>query len=480
MMSDQHSKHVLGCYGNPLVRTPHLDGLAAGGVRFTNAYCASPLCVPSRMAFMTSRTPSHNRVWSNSHILHSGIPTWAHALGAAGYETSLIGRMHFVGSDQRHGFERRPLGEYMATHPGVGWAGAAAFDKLKGTTGQSRGAVERAGRGRTSYTAFDEMVTETTRGYLEEYAHSSNDRPFVAVAGYMLPHCPFAVPRDLFDYYYERVDVPVLSDDQRARLPEAVRRFQRSRGIEEPLPEERIRVARAAYFGMCEFLDTQVGRVLETLRETGQEENTLVIYCSDHGEMAGEHGCWWKSNYYEGSVGVPLIARLPGDTPIKGVDRTICNLMDLGPTLVDLAGGDPMPAVDGRSLLPNLKGEFSAERLPETFSEHLGAMDGVPSRMIRRGPWKLYDYHAETSPVMYNLEDDPGEENDLGGDPNVASVRAELLEALYADWSPDGILEESRRLDEDLETIRAWGAAVGPKHLDTLPVPEDPEDVELM
>ena len=108
IMSDQHSKFHIGCYGDEVVRTPHMDRLAAEGIRFNNAYCAAPLCVPSRMAFMTSRTPTANRVWTNSHILSSAIPTWAHGMGAAGYETALIGRMHFIGSDQRHGFERRP------------------------------------------------------------------------------------------------------------------------------------------------------------------------------------------------------------------------------------------------------------------------------------------------------------------------------------------------------------------------------------
>ena len=119
LMTDQHSKYHLGCYGDDLVRTPHLDKLAASGVRFDNAYCASPVCVPSRMSFMTSRRPSANQVWNNNHILRSDIPTWAHALGIGGYETALIGRMHFVGADQRHGFEKRPLGEYSAHHPGA-------------------------------------------------------------------------------------------------------------------------------------------------------------------------------------------------------------------------------------------------------------------------------------------------------------------------------------------------------------------------
>ncbi|MFC1526356.1 sulfatase-like hydrolase/transferase, partial [Candidatus Latescibacterota bacterium] len=171
LISDQHSKFHLGCYGDPLVRTPHLDRLAVEGMVFDSAYCPSPLCVPSRMSFMTGRRPSANRVWTNGHILSSAIPTWAHALGAAQYETALVGRMHFVGPEQRHGFERRPVGEYSAVHPGADRLGTPQFRQLpRGTSGQSRVAVEVAGVGRTSYQAFDEIIAGAACDYLEEQA----------------------------------------------------------------------------------------------------------------------------------------------------------------------------------------------------------------------------------------------------------------------------------------------------------------------
>ena len=480
LMSDQHSKHHLGCYGDPLVRTPHLDRLASEGMRFTSAYCPSPLCVPSRMSFLTARTPSRNRVWTNGHILSSAIPTWAHALGAAGYETTLLGRMHFVGPDQRHGFERRPIGEYSATFPGAPRQGAPLLRSLSlGTTGQCREAVEVAGRGRTSYQAFDELVAEAACTYLEERAGERNGRPFAAVAGFLLPHCPFVAPRELFDYYYERVDVPQPTPEERRREPAAIRRFKRLRGIDEPLPEERIRVARAAYLGLCEHLDRQLGRILDKLDEVGLGENTLVVYCSDHGEMAGEHGCWWKSNYYEGSVGVPLIARLPGVVPTGTTSEAVCNLMDLGPTVVEMADADPMPATDGRSLWKVLQGTADPARRQETFSEHLGQIDFVPSRMVRRDAWKLYRYHDHTPPVLYNLAEDPEERVDLGQDPRYEGVRDDLLQRLYADWHPQEVLDESARLDRDRTLLVRWGDRVRPEHEDTLPVP-DVEDVELL
>jgi choline-sulfatase len=475
LLSDQHSKLHIGAYGDPLVRTPHLDRLAARGMTLTNAYCPSPVCGPSRMAFMSCRTPSHNRVWDNSHLLHSGIPTWAHALGLAGYETSLIGRMHFNGHDQRHGFENRPLGEYGATHPGAPRKGAPLFQQISiATTGQNRTSVEQAGRGFGSYHTFDERVAEATSAYLREQIDSPSDRPFAAVAGFLLPHCPFIAHDDLFDHYYDRVDIPQHPEGE----PAAIRKFKEIRGLYPPLDDERVRVARAAYHGMCEFLDRQVGRILQTLADTGLDRNTLVIYCSDHGEMAGEKGCWWKSSYYEGSVAVPIIASLPGTVPEGTRSDQICNLIDLGPTLIELAGGDPLPAADGHSLWPILQGGSCDTHPNETFSEHYG-QERIPSRMIRTGPWKCYAYHDETPPVLYHLENDPGENRDLAGDPAHAGTLKRLLTRLHEGWNPEWVRRECDELNRDMKLIAAWGARIKPDHPDTLPVPEGAEEIEL-
>ena len=230
-MTDQHNPSVMGCSGDAVVRTPTLDRLAARGTRFADCYCPSPLCVPSRMSFMTARYPHRNRVWCNRHILSSAIPTFAHALGIAGYSTALIGRMHFEGPDQLHGFEARPFGEYCANHPGVPRPGGPAFTVVpRKTTGQTREAVEIAGRGRGSYQWYDERVTEAASSFIENHAGSADDRPFAAVVGYVLPHCPFIGDRELFDYYYERVTIPSVEE----RQPSTITRFRRDRDILGP------------------------------------------------------------------------------------------------------------------------------------------------------------------------------------------------------------------------------------------------------
>lgn len=484
IMSDQHGRNGLGCYGSPIARTPNLDRLAGEGMRFTNAYCPAPLCCPSRMSFLTSRTPSRNRVWGNDHVLHSGIPTFAHALGAAGYRTTLIGRMHFVGPDQRHGFEERPIGEFSAGHPGSPNPNGPRWERFPGSTsGQGRPAVEIAGRGTTHYQWFDDQVASATCDYLRQRAADADDRrPFAAVAGFVLPHCPFIAPHDLFDHYYDRVDIPEIEPDQ----PPTIRRFREVRGIlDPPLPEERIRIARAAYFALCEYFDRRIGEVLETLAETGLDRNTLVIYCSDHGEMAGEHGCWWKSSYYENSVGVPLIARLPGVIEADSVCPAVCNLMDLGPTLADAAGAEPMRAVDGRSLWPTMRNAHPPDWRDVTFSELVDSRGGgLPSRMVRSGRWKLWQYVDDENlpPAMFDLENDPEERHDLGRDPDFADERRRLLELLHADWGPAWAQREARALSDDLGPLLRWGEAVQPRHPDTLTtLPADVDaDVELL
>ena len=158
-MSDQHSKHMLGCYGNYIVRTPNLDRLATEGIQFNNAYCASPVCCPSRMSFLTGRTPSNNSVWNNNRVLNSAIPTWAHVLSIAGYGTSLLGRMHFEGHEQYHGFEQRPIGEMFAVHPG-------GFNGEKYPSGQNRRVMELSGTGTTTYPR--KGIHACTTGYREK------------------------------------------------------------------------------------------------------------------------------------------------------------------------------------------------------------------------------------------------------------------------------------------------------------------------
>ncbi|MBN1807728.1 MAG: sulfatase-like hydrolase/transferase [Planctomycetes bacterium] len=485
IMSDQHNPHFLGCSGNSIVRTPNLDRLASEGMIFTNAYCPAPLCVPSRMSFMTGRTPSRNRVWDNTHILSSGIPTWTHYLAAAGYETALIGRMHFVGSDQMHGFEKRPLGEYSSAPPGIPLKGGPAWTKYSSdSTGQSRESVEIAGTGTTGYQIYDRMVVEATCRYLTRKAHGDG-RPFAAVSGFLLPHNPYIAPKALVDYYMQAADMPCVEENQ----PPTVRRMLQARGLLNPLTPEQTRRARAAYYALCDLFDSNVGTVLKRLDQTGLADNTLVVYCSDHGDMAGEHGCWTKSCYYEGSAGIPLIARLPGVVEAGTRCDAVCSLLDIGPTLVELAGGEPMHGIDGRPLLPLLRSGDAHGWADETYSEFMGLRvwprhalqdnyPAMPSRMIRSGPWKLWLYAdaEKLPPALFNLESDPNETTDLAADPTYAQVVAELSAKILRGWNPAAASAESIDATLSRNTIGKWGAVVRPEA--PLAVPYPPPEAE--
>lgn len=466
LMSDQHSRVGLGCYEQTIVRTPHLDALARDGMIFQNAYCPAPLCVPSRMSFLTSQTPTNNEVWGNSNILSSAIPTWAHVLGAKGYDTNLIGRMHFVGPDQRHGFEHRPLGEFSARAPGTVSQGATKYP-----TGQSRGGLEEVGTGRTTYQWFDEQVMKSTIDFLKEYKGKKDKKPFAVVSGFVLPHCPFIAPKELFDYYYENLDNPKVE----GKLPETIKRFRRHRKIDEPVvPVDKVRAARAAYFALCELFDSYVGKIMQTLDDCGLRENTLVVYCSDHGEMAGEHGCWWKSNYYENSVGIPLIARWPEVIAPESRSNSIVNLMDLGPTFAEIAETQFPNEVDGNSLLDIFKGSKDSAVHQETYSEFVESKtperNFLPSRMIRSGDWKLWVYADDEKlpPALFNLKDDPDELHDLIDDPKYNSIKEQLLNKVKKNWDAEQVLKKAYRLREYNRAISTWGKTVAPRYEDQL------------
>jgi len=461
LMSDQHSPHVLGCAGDEIVRTPHLDELAGEGVRFDSCYCPAPLCVPSRMAFLTSRFPSDIRVWTNHCVLNSNIPTFAHRLASDQIETILCGRMHFRGADQRHGFIQRMVGEAGGSYPGG--AGVNLGSIPVASTGQCRIAVETSGPGRTSYQAFDEDVTSACCDFLKK--RRPEDPAFALVVGFVLPHCPYVCPKPLFEEYMDKINLPEAEENFLSPEHPAVTDWKRRREILE-VPPETVRRARAGYYGLVTHLDKLIGQILQTLRQTGLEKQTLVMYMSDHGEMAGERGMWWKSNFFEASAGVPLIAKGRGVSKKGAMIDRVVSLLDVGPTLLDMEGMQPLPFHRGRSLRPFLeKGNNDLPDWPDlAFCEHASptARGDPPARMVRKGPWKLILYHGYSDPQLFHLERDPKELQDLGQAPEFSGVREELLGLLLEDWTPSKVLEAVKRVELDRECLVAWGKTVQP------------------
>jgi len=453
ILSDQHNPHILGCAGDEVIRTPNLDQLAARGTLFTNNYCPSPLCVPSRMAFLTSQNCSDIQVWSNYCILSSDVPTFVHGLGIAGYETILCGRMHFTGTDQRHGFHSRIIGD---VDPSLGHI-------PRGTTGQTKVAVEVAGSGRTAYKAYDDAVTETCCEFIKERAQANEGHPFFMVVGYVLPHCPYICPKRLFDEYFDKVDVPQLPPGYPDNLHPAIKAWRQRRGVDELTNNQR-RIARAAYYGLVTYMDERIGEIFQTLEESGLAENTIVIYTSDHGDMAGEHGMWWKSNFYEGSVGVPLIFSWPGNFSEGKRITEVTSLLDIGPTLLDIVGAESLPFAVGNSMAGFLTGSDSVIDWPnQIFAEYCGLLNDRPAFMVRQGAWKLNYYHGCDTPQLFNLEDDPDETIDRGSDATCSGVREELMEIVGKHWSGDEVERAMNKKMRHRELLQEWRANIPSK-----------------
>ncbi len=498
ILSDQHNPHVCGCEGDRVVRTPALDALARGGVRFTSAYCPSPLCVPSRIGFMTAKYPSRVGCYDNGGILAPDAPTFAHALSRAGYETVLCGRMHFEGEDQFHGFEKRLAGDCMH------WLTEETRGKRPNALdGQTAPAIAISGHGRTGYEAYDRFVTAKAVDFLAGVAHPSSgeavsssaqagapvphkqqshpragvphkqtDRPFCLVVGTMLPHNPLIARKDLFEYYLARVKPELPTQAEIARLHPAIRAWRQRRGVDALTPEQHRR-ALAAYYALVEEMDENVGRAVAAARAA--DPDAVVIYTSDHGDMASEHGMWWKSCFFEGAARVPLIVSMGTDRNVcptaqkGGADIPICprtvdavvSLLDLGPTLVDLAGGEPMSDVDGRSLVPFLEGAPPADRPNEAFSEYGGAHGDQPSCMVRSGDWKLMYYPEFNSCLLFNLREDPKEQHDRASDPACAHIAGELRAKILSRWSAKAVAEgmERQRLARLAGPKPPWPAA---------------------
>jgi len=457
--TDQHCPQVTGCYGDPIVETPNLDRLAATGVTFDNCYCPSPICVPSRMSTLTGRHPHENRCWTNDHSLDPGIPTFAHAMGAAGYWPVLIGRMHSVGPDQLHGYADRLVGDHGPNYlGGVG----ANHGKLHGTAGPDRVSLRLSGPGQSAYQVHDEYVTAATVHRLQEIGTAKragvDDKPFCITVGYMLPHQPFVARVVDYAQYADRVGMPANPAPYADDLHPYFHWWRERCGIKAVSDEETLR-ARASYWGLVTRMDAMIGEIMDTMRAYGLDQNTLVVYSSDHGEQLGEHGLWWKQTFYEHAVRVPAILSWPGALPEGVRSERVCSSYDLNATMLDALDAPALPNSHGRSLLP-LAHEPNASWDDVAFSEYCTDLDCY-HRMIRCGNWKL-NYYAGQEPQLFNLAEDPHELVDRAQDPGCQAVRRDLEGQILDGWDLDRVKRQMKERHANLSVLRDWGRSIKP------------------
>lgn len=460
IMSDEHDPRILGCAGHPLVKTPNLDALAAAGVRFPNAYTPSPICVPARAAFATGRRVHQTGHWDNA-MPYTGDPQgWGHALQRERIRVESIGKLHYRAEEDPAGFDREHIPMHVVGGHGMVWA--SIRDPYVSSPSDKRMLGERVGPGESPYTAYDREVTVRAVQWLREAGRRrehGDDQPFVLYVGLVAPHFPLIAPPEFYALYpLDRLPDPKLHPGtgyQRHPWVQQYADFMDNEARFES-PAERLQ-ALAAYYGLCSFLDHNVGSLLAALDEAGLVDDTTVVYTSDHGDNLGARGLWGKSTLYQESVGVPMLLRSPGLAP--GVCETPVDLLDLFPTLLEGAGVDAAPLMGdrpGRSLFAVAGAPADPQRV--VFSEYHAAGSNTAAFMVRRGRWK-YHHYVGHRPELFDLATDPEEVRDLAGDPAHAEVVREMEAQLHRICDPEAV-DARAKADQRAMIERLGGIAV--------------------
>ncbi|MDH3580895.1 MAG: choline-sulfatase [Hyphomicrobiales bacterium] len=441
IMFDQMAPQFLSCYGHPLVQSPHIDALAESGVLFENSYTNFPLCVPSRASFMGGRYANALEVWDNATDFSCATPTIAHYLRSAGYSATLCGKMHFIGPDQMHGFEQRLVTDVYPSN--FAWTPDWTEGPHNRPTGINMRAVVDSGTCiRSLQIDYDDEVEFFAHQKMYDLVRFEENQPFFLMVSFTHPHSPFITKQEYWDRYaHDDIDMPRVPSISVEELDEMSRWLHYAHGGDlDEVTEAHIRNARHAYYGMISYCDDKVGRLMGTLKEVGLADDTVVIFTSDHGEMLGERGGWYKQYFYEHSARVPLIVSCPSRFKSGRVSENV-SLVDILPTAMDLAtdkgNWEPVSPLQGASLMPLLGGDASS-RGDTVISEYTGEGACAPCRMIRRGNHKLIYTHGHPE-LLYDLGSDADELTNLADDPEFAKIRDELRTELLRDWDPEEI-----------------------------------------
>ncbi len=458
IMSDQHKRDCLGAAGDRVARTPNLDALAGSGVRFTSAYCSNPVCTPSRASLLTGLYTHNHQSFTNTVPMPMEHRTLAHYFSRAGYNTGLIGKMHFVDA-QTHGFDykvdfndwfqylgpktklyadelSRPnsgsgmpeIDDFWRDH-GDPWKNDRELDSREGSVAVGRPSkIPEADH-------FESFVARESVRFLKNYGQRKE--PFVLVTSFLKPHDPF-MPAERFARQFRAEDMKLPDTWGKVDLSTVPAVVRKAIERNAPTPELRdpaeARKRIALYYANLMQMDDCAGTVLSALRESGLDKNTIVIYTSDHGEMLGEHGLWQKFEFYESSCGVPLIVRAPGVTR-PGVCHAPVSQVSLLPTLAGLCQV-PVPQLDAPDFLEQVRNPAAPRNAP-VFAEY-DLRTPRAKYMLRQGNLK-YTFWTHDIAELYDLQTDPHEMNNLALRPEYAATSARLKAQLFAWYTPPEI-----------------------------------------
>lgn len=450
--------HVSKDAGGEPIRTPTFDRLASEATVFSNAYCQMPLCTPSRISLLTGREVRRCGAWTNGSVLRQELPTLPGVLRDAGYTTCLVGKMHLGGTQQFAGFEHRPYGDLTGK---CGHQGEPIPDSAGGMRARTSKAV-----GITQIPESliqDEVVCHESVAFLREHKHSNPDKPWFLCAGFSRPHFPLTAPRrHLEQFWPEGVTEPkVPASGDAYDHPMSV--GMRKGFMADDISHDEMIYARACYFACVSFLDEIIGDLISGLKKDDLLDNTIIVYTTDHGEMAGEHGVWWKNGWYEACTRVPLIISTPEHRKGKltaGICPTPVGLIDLFPTLASLAGVELPAGLDGTDLSEVItRGQPAPDRPIVCDSLNARWGEGTEFRMVRQGRYKYVRFRNAPS-LAFDVKSDPGEQSNLlqskeGPPPAVQQL------ARFADASIDFDEAECERVERDGQLCEQYAHSAG-------------------
>lgn len=450
ILSDEHDPRYMNCSGADWMQTPHLDALAARGVRFNHAYTPSPICVPARASLATGHWTHTHGYWDNAIAYEGRWTSWHHRLAEAGVRVESIGKLHYRSKEDPTGFQVQH--EPVHILDGIGLVWGAVRDPLPDTRGRSP-IFDELGAGESSYNRYDNRVADLACRWLQQRGDEGSDGPpWALFVSLVAPHMPLVVPQEWLDLYPKEVLPPIKAlPKERERHP-WVERLRRHWDHDAALgTEERRQLAQACYFGLVSFMDAQIGRILSTLQANGLQGQTTVIYASDHGDNLGARGLWNKSTLYRESTSVPMIVAGP-KVPEGKVCSTNVNLIDIYPTALQACQVAPLPEeqdLPGRSLLHIATEPDDPSRMG--FSEYHAVGSETAAYMLTREGWK-YHHYVDHAPELFDLRNDPEELHDLAADPACAPKLSEFSEALHRMLDPVATDSLAKRDQRNLVT----------------------------
>lgn len=502
--SDQQHYDTLGI-DNPLIHTPNLDRLCREGSRFTRAYCPNPTCTPTRATLLTGLMPSQHGAWTLGTKLREELPTLPGLLSEAGYLTALSGKAHFQplrGNETYTSIERHPILRDLAFWKEFkgGWYG---FDRVEtarmhADEGHAGGhyAIWMEEKGFTDWQEYFQLPDQMNNKRRATYTHDGDlrkwdlpeefhynvwtadktiqfldeakeaDKPFMIWSSFHDPHPPYIVPEPWASMYNPNDMRPgSMTPGEHDRNPDSFKYAAAEKkpgyweqategqgaihgsGFQGGYPEEELKKDTACYFGMVSFMDQQIGRILDALDERGLTENTLVVFTTDHGNFLGQHGLVAKAiHHYEDLLKLPFVVRYPGHVPAGAVNHDLQNLLDIPKTFLAAAGEEAPVHLQGVDQTPSWKGEGPVREVSITENHHGYTRFHMTSLVTNRH--KITVHRDTDDGELFDLQEDPGEVNNLWHDPASAGLKSELL-LKHA---------QARMAEEPIQMPRMFGA----------------------